>query len=99
VTHPPAGAHSVIYSSGEYGWIFYLLVVLASILSLIPAVIVNNFSDRRQYPTYWLKDNWYRKLMVSKRTVNSTQKNEKERATKKVGALSRVPSADVGRET
>jgi len=27
IPHPPAGAHSVIYATGEFGWMFYFLVV------------------------------------------------------------------------
>ena len=53
IPHPPAGAHSVIYASGLYGWKFYFLVVLASIVSVAPATIVNNLSQKRQYPTFW----------------------------------------------
>lgn len=53
VPHPPAGAHSVIFASGEYGWRFYLLVVLGSILSVIPATLVNNLSAKRAYPIFW----------------------------------------------
>lgn len=53
IPHPPAGAHSVIYASGLYGWKFYFLVVLSSIISVIPATMVNNLSQKRQYPTFW----------------------------------------------
>lgn len=53
VTHPPAGAHAVLYASGQYNFGFYALVVLSSAISVIPATIVNNLSSKRQYPTYW----------------------------------------------
>mmetsp|Transcript_11570 Transcript_11570/g.32041 ORF Transcript_11570/g.32041 Transcript_11570/m.32041 type:complete len:591 (+) Transcript_11570:152-1924(+) len=53
VIHPPAGAHSVIYASGSYNWVFYVLVVIGAMISVAPAVIVNNLSNRRQYPLYW----------------------------------------------
>ena len=52
IPHPPAGAHSVMYASGEYSWTLYSLVVLASVISVIPATLVNNLSRKRQYPTY-----------------------------------------------
>ncbi|KAL7553188.1 hypothetical protein ACHAWF_016441 [Thalassiosira exigua] len=53
VVHPPAGAHSVLYASGKYNWLFYFLVVLSTALSVVPATLVNNLSSKRQYPTYW----------------------------------------------
>ena len=53
VTHPPAGAHAVLYASGKYNFGFYALVVLSSAISVIPATFVNNMSSKRQYPTYW----------------------------------------------
>ena len=53
VPHPPAGAHSVIYASGDFGWMFYMLVVLSSIITVAPATIINNISPKRQYPTFW----------------------------------------------
>lgn len=52
-THPPAGAHAVLYASGKYDWTFYSLVVLSTVISVIPATLVNNLSTKRQYPTYW----------------------------------------------
>jgi len=53
VTHPPAGAHAVLFASGRYNFGFYALVVLSSAISVIPATLVNNMSAKRQYPTYW----------------------------------------------
>ena len=53
LTHPPAGAHAVLYASGKYNFGFYALVVLSTIISVIPATVVNNLSIKRQYPTYW----------------------------------------------
>lgn len=53
VPHPPAGAHSVIYAEGNHNWTFYSIVVLCSIVSIVPATIVNNLDRKRQYPIYW----------------------------------------------
>uniref|UniRef100_A0A7S1Y6L0 HPP transmembrane region domain-containing protein n=1 Tax=Grammatophora oceanica TaxID=210454 RepID=A0A7S1Y6L0_9STRA len=53
IPHPPAGAHSVIWAAGEHDWSFYSIVVLCSIVSVVPATLVNNMSDKRQYPIYW----------------------------------------------
>lgn len=52
-THPPAGASSIIFAGGKHNWGFYALVVLCSIISIVPATIINNLSKKRQYPTYW----------------------------------------------
>jgi hypothetical protein len=53
IPHPPAGAHSVIYAAGNHSWVFYALVVLCSAVSILPATIINNMSEKRQYPIYW----------------------------------------------
>ena len=60
--HPPAGAHAVIYASGSYSFVFYGLVVLSTVISVIPATLVNNMSRKRQYPTYWGIPKWIQKL-------------------------------------
>lgn len=64
IPHPPAGAHSVIYAAGNHSWVFYALVVLCSAVSVIPATIINNISEKRQYPIYWgyLPNFLYRKV-------------------------------------
>jgi CBS-domain-containing membrane protein len=53
ITHPPAGAQCVIFAEGGHGWTSYALVILCSVISLIPATLINNMSQKRQYPTYW----------------------------------------------
>lgn len=53
IVHPPAGASSVLLSSRLYGWATYLLLVFAAVVSIFPAVVVNNMSSKRQYPIHW----------------------------------------------
>eukprot|EP00592_Proboscia_alata_P019822 CAMPEP_0194409264 /NCGR_PEP_ID=MMETSP0176-20130528/7112_1 /TAXON_ID=216777 /ORGANISM="Proboscia alata, Strain PI-D3" /LENGTH=682 /DNA_ID=CAMNT_0039209763 /DNA_START=101 /DNA_END=2146 /DNA_ORIENTATION=+ len=58
IVHPPAGAAAVIYAYHHNEntvvlWTLYICVVLASVLSLIPAILWNNINVRRQYPTHW----------------------------------------------
>ena len=53
ITHPPAGAAALIVSSGGYSWMDLPLIVLAGIISIAIATLVNNVSERRQYPTYY----------------------------------------------
>lgn len=62
VVNPPSGAHAVIYASGDYDWTFYGLVVLSTIASIVPSMVVNNLSLKRQYPTYWgFLPSWWRR--------------------------------------
>lgn len=57
--HPPAGAASVIYISGNdtvknLSWLFLALPVLADIFVLIGmAIVINNMSRKRKYPLFW----------------------------------------------
>ena len=53
VVHPPAGAHATIWADADHHWHFYLIVVLCSAVSVIPATIINNMSLKRHYPNYW----------------------------------------------
>lgn len=55
VIHPPAGGAAIILSSGRLSgvWLHYLLIVSASVISLFPSIVLNNLSQKRQYPTYW----------------------------------------------
>ena len=53
ITHPPAGAFSVIFAEGNHNWGFYGVAVLSSVLSIVPAVIISNLSHGRMYPSYW----------------------------------------------
>lgn len=52
VTHPPAGAAAMIFSSGTYGWVHMGMMLFANLIALSIALI-NNVSDKRQYPTFW----------------------------------------------
>ena len=78
--HPPAGAHSVIYAEGKHNWGFYSLVVLCSAVSIAPATIVNNMSQKRQYPIYWgylpdaLAAQW-KKRKVEKKAIALTERS------------------------
>ena len=53
VVHPPAGAHATIWADADHNWYFYVIVVLCSVVSVVPATIINNMSVKRQYPVYW----------------------------------------------
>ncbi|GLI70733.1 hypothetical protein VaNZ11_015758, partial [Volvox africanus] len=57
--HPPGGASALIASSALYigpwyGFKFILTVFFGCLAMLVVALVVNNFSSRRRYPTYWM---------------------------------------------
>ncbi len=83
-THPPGGAHAVLYASGQYNFAFYALVVLSTAISIIPATLVNNLSIKRQYPTYWglIPPVWLKDLYSS-----ASRSNHKENSQKKNAAI------------
>jgi hypothetical protein len=53
VIHPPAGAEALLFSSGDFGWGNMLFVLVANVIAIGAATVINNFSDYRQYPTFW----------------------------------------------
>ena len=59
LTHPPAGAACFIYISApaaatNQGWLFLLCPLLAgNIICCVMAMVINNLSDKRQYPLYY----------------------------------------------
>ena len=61
VLHPPAGAASILLASGQFGWKHYGLLLAATMLSFIPAVLINNSSTKRQYPTHSWRAMLFRK--------------------------------------
>jgi len=54
LTHPPAGAAAVIMSqSNSWNWCHLGVMIAGNVVAVLVAAVVNNFSDSRQYPTYW----------------------------------------------
>ncbi len=53
ITHPPAGASALLFSSGDYGWMNVAFMLVGNIMAVTAAPIINNMSDKRQYPIYW----------------------------------------------
>jgi HPP family len=62
ITHPPAGAMAVVFATsritpnhGEanWRWTHFVMAIVGYLLSIITAMLVNNWSDFRQYPTFW----------------------------------------------
>ena len=53
VTHPPAGAAALLFASGRNSWAMVGIMILANFIAIATATIINNASQRRQYPTFW----------------------------------------------
>lgn len=52
VTHPPAGASAFLFASGLFGIRHMLLLLLGNLVAIVVGAVVNNTSEKRQYPTY-----------------------------------------------
>jgi CBS-domain-containing membrane protein len=55
VTHPPAGASAVLLAAyyPRPGWRSALTSLLGNAVAIAMAALVNNLSNKRQYPIYW----------------------------------------------
>lgn len=54
-THPPAGADPIVVIMGKSSFGFLIHpILLGSIVIVILALIINNFSKLRKYPTFWI---------------------------------------------
>lgn len=54
IIHPPSGAAAAVFAYQKFSQVDELLFLLGVVISTFIAVIINNLSDRRQYPsTSW----------------------------------------------
>ena len=54
IIHPPSGAAAAVFAYQDFPDVDKLLFLLGVVISTFIAVIINNLSDRRQYPsTSW----------------------------------------------
>jgi hypothetical protein len=53
IIHPPAGAAAFIFSGGGYGWSSVISMLLGNLLAIGCATLINNWNEKRQYPTFW----------------------------------------------
>lgn len=53
ITHPPAGASALIFSSGSLGWGNMAFTLVGNAIAIGMATFLNNVSSKRQYPTFW----------------------------------------------
>ena len=54
-THPPAGADPIVVIMAGSSFKFLLHpILLGSVLIVVLALIINNTSKERKYPTFWI---------------------------------------------
>ena len=53
ITHPPAGASALIFATGSLSWGSMGMTLVANVIVILIAVVINNFNQRRQYPLQW----------------------------------------------
>lgn len=53
ITHPPAGASAMIFATGKFDWRSLPSMLICYLVALVCATFFNNFSDKRQYPSFW----------------------------------------------
>ena len=53
VVHPPGGASALLFASGKYTWSNMFTMLVANMVAIGMAILINNFNMLRQYPTYW----------------------------------------------
>jgi len=51
IIHPPAGASSIVFSYDNYGPDDMVIFMVGVAISIFIAVVINNLSDKRQYPS------------------------------------------------
>lgn len=52
ITHPPAGASALIFATGEARWGNMAFLLIGNLIAIASATIINNASNKRQYPIY-----------------------------------------------
>ena len=53
LTHPPAGSSALLFASGSRGWGNFAFMIVGNAIAIGMAALINNMSDKRQYPTFW----------------------------------------------
>lgn len=54
ITHPPAGAAAVLFAMNpSISWINMGFLLIANVLAIFSATLINNLTEKRQYPSSW----------------------------------------------
>ena len=76
VTHPPAGAAALFFSGGTSSWAQLILMLMGNVIAIECATLINNWSDKRQYPTFWGLRPIHDILFDNREQRDKIQKNE-----------------------
>ena len=53
IIHAPSGAAAIVFSMSQYSVEHNLLFLAGTFIAIGAAIVINNLSDHRQYPTYY----------------------------------------------
>ena len=53
VVNPPAAANAFVFASGSWGYTNRVVALFGNVVAIMCAVLINNVSDKRQYPSFW----------------------------------------------
>lgn len=53
VVNPPAAAAAFVFADGSWGIINLMTALLGCLLAILFSVLINNLSNKRQYPSFW----------------------------------------------
>lgn len=53
IIHPPSGAAALAFSLGNYNLVHMMIFMAGVCIAIVASVVINNLSDKRQYPSSW----------------------------------------------
>jgi CBS-domain-containing membrane protein len=82
ITHPPAGASAFLFALNPQSWkaLHLGVLLMANIVAIGIAIVVNNISDRRQYPTFYygLDGHWLYTWITSRSRTQMHENNSNQ---------------------
>ncbi|KAI2497732.1 hypothetical protein MHU86_16774 [Fragilaria crotonensis] len=53
IVNPPAAANAFVFADGTWQWTSLVTALVGSIIAILYSVLINNLSEKRQYPSSW----------------------------------------------
>ncbi|KAI2497736.1 HPP family [Fragilaria crotonensis] len=53
IVNPPAAANAFVFADGTWRWTSLVTALVGSIIAILYSVVINNLSEKRQYPSSW----------------------------------------------